>query len=227
MRKLLKIVVPIVLVILIVNRIQILDFLGFGITEQDSTVAAVVEDVPIDLEPDKPKGDYLINDSIYRWDEVHLEWVTVTSSEKTLAKTSFSTPTALSSIRNSKQPVPIDWQLLLDIEYQRKYFQEVEMEMFAPVFSEALKAINGKEVMIEGFVIPFDETGELLALSANPFASCFFCGKASPASVISMYLKNKRVYKMDDFRKFRGVLKLNYDDPKEYYYILKDAEPVK
>ena len=63
-----------------------------------------------------------------------------------------------------------------------------------------------------------------MSLSYNPYASCFFCGKASPASVMSMYLKDEDVrYKMDDFKTFRGTLHLNYDDPNEFYYILRDA----
>ena len=98
------------------------------------------------------------------------------------------------------------------------------MELYTPVFPKVVKALDGKEIIVEGFVIPFDQSGELIALSANPFAACFFCGKASPASVISMHLRNKgKRYKMDDFKKFRGTLKLNYDDPDEYYYILQDA----
>ena len=112
----------------------------------------------------------------------------------------------------------------MDINYELRYFKELDMEIYAPVFSEAVKALDGKEVILEGFVLVFDEEPDLLSLSANPYASCFFCGKASPASVISMYLKKKRKrYKMDDFKKFRGTLHLNHDDPNEFYYILRNA----
>jgi len=113
----------------------------------------------------------------------------------------------------------------MNIKYRLKYFSELDMEMYAPVFPESIKELDGKEIVIEGFVIPFDEEQELLSLSANPYASCFFCGKASPASVISMYLKNKRKrYKMDAFKKFRGKLELNHDNPNEFYYILHNAK---
>lgn len=126
------------------------------------------------------------------------------------------------------EPIEIDWRVLLNIEYKLKYFKELDMKMYAPVFSEAVTALHGKEVIIEGFVIPFDEEAEVLSLSFNPYASCFFCGKASPASIISMYLKNKRKrYKMDDFKKFKGTLYLNHDDPNEFYYILREAEEQK
>ncbi|MEL6652454.1 MAG: hypothetical protein AAFQ87_16760, partial [Bacteroidota bacterium] len=124
-------------------------------------------------------------------------------------------------------PIKLDWKILMDIQYKSKFFPEMEMEMYAPVYPEAVTSLDKKEVVIEGFVIPLDEKGKTLALSYNPYASCFFCGKASPASVISLYLKNSKTrYKIDDFKKFRGVLHLNHDDPNEFYYILRNANDV-
>lgn len=132
---------------------------------------------------------------------------------------------AFSAIHYDSKPTKIDWSLLMEIELNLKLYQTRELQIYNPVFTEALVALDGKEVIIEGFVIPLDQNGDLVALSANPYASCFFCGKASPASVMSLYLKKKKLYRIDDFRKFRGTLKLNYNDPKEYYFILEDAVP--
>lgn len=124
-------------------------------------------------------------------------------------------------------PIEVDWKVLMNIDYELRYFKEVDLEIYAPVFSKAVKALHGKEVIIEGYVIPFDEEGELLSLSFNPYASCFFCGKASPASILSIYLKDKKKrYKIDDYKKFRGTLYLNKDDPNEFYYILRNAREV-
>ena len=184
----------------------------------------------VGIKEEKPKeiqSAASASDSIYRWDELLMDWVTVKPNEK---KSEQTTPAKLASLaltNDDKKPIEINWELLLDIEYELKYFPKIEMEIYAPVFPDELKAIDGKEVIIEGFVIPFDETGDMVALSANPYASCFFCGKASPASVLSLYPKKKRRYKMDEFLKFKGKLKLNYDDPEEYYYILKKAVPLK
>lgn len=155
--------------------------------------------------------------TIYHWDEAEYDWVPV--DKKDLKATTTDAPSSV-----LVEPIDITWPFLMDINYKLKYYEEVEMEMYAPIFPDAIKELASKEVMIEGFVIPFDEEGDLLALSANPFASCFFCGKASPASVISLHLrKKKNRYKMDDYLKFRGTLLLNYDDPKEFYYILEEA----
>lgn len=126
-----------------------------------------------------------------------------------------------------KGPIKVNWKDLVNINYKLKYFEELETEMYAPEFNEAVTALHEKEVLITGYIIPVDPEGKQLSLSLNPYASCFFCGKASPASVISLYLKKKKKrYKIDDYKTFKGKLYLNYDNPNEFYYILKDAKEV-
>lgn len=124
----------------------------------------------------------------------------------------------------SEEAVTIDWGLLQDIKYDLKYIEDLEMSVYTPLFSDAIKKLDGKEVIIEGYIIPLLEEGNEVALSANPYASCFFCGAAGPASVMSVFLKEDgEKFKLDDIRKFRGKLKLNYDDPEQFYYMLEDA----
>jgi hypothetical protein len=139
------------------------------------------------------------------------------------------TSTELNGIENNnaEDPIVINWELLLDVQSKLHYYKELDMEVNVPQFRQMQKDLDGKEVIIEGFVIPIDDIGFSLALSKYPFANCFFCGKASPASVLSLYLKDQRKrYKVDDFRKFRGTLHLNYDNPYEFYYILRDARAI-
>lgn len=125
---------------------------------------------------------------------------------------------------STADPIKIDWELLLDIKFTLKYIPEEDFSMYQPIFTDAVKALDGKEVIIKGYVIPIDEEGTELALSANPYSSCFFCGEASPASIMSIFLpKKERRFKTDDFRTFRGKLVLNYDDPNQFYYLLKGA----
>lgn len=132
------------------------------------------------------------------------------------------------SATDDSEPIVIDWQVLMAIDYEPRYFEELDMEIYSPVFSEEVKKLHGKTVIIEGFVIPFYEEDDFLSLSMNPYASCFFCGNASPASVLSLYLKKgSRRYKIDDYKKFKGTLLLNQDDPDDFYYILRDAVQVK
>jgi len=225
MKGLLKIATALTLLILIGSRNQIKEYLNFETVKNEPPLIAI-DNRGIEGKKAAPKGDYLVNDSLYRWDEVALNWITVKPNQKRLEQAPKPMLTSLSTIDDaSNKPIKIDWSLLMEIEYNLKYYQAFEMKIYAPVFTESLIALDGKEVIIEGFVIPLDESGDLVALSANPYASCFFCGKASPASVMSLYLKKKKLYKIDDFRKFRGTLKLNHNDPEEYYFILENAVP--
>lgn len=130
----------------------------------------------------------------------------------------------LITLAPSEEPVTIDWGILQNIKFDLKYVPELEISMYTPLFSEEVKALDGKEVIIEGYIIPMYEEGNEVALSANPYASCFFCGQAGPASVMSIFLQKKAGrFKLDDIRKFRGILKLNYDNPDEFYYSLQNA----
>ncbi len=171
----------------------------------------------------KKVEDSFVDDSIYHFDDSLFYWVASTDVDSYVEET-----IDLLDKYDGKEVIEIDWDVLMDINYRLKYFESLEMEIYAPVFTKAVQALHEKKVAIEGFVIPFDEEENLLSLSFNPNASCFFCGAASPASVLSLYLKDTRkTYKTDDYRKFEGVLHLNEDDPNEFYYILKNAQEAK
>ena len=201
---------------------KICQHLGFGQAKHHGTSPSKSLKAKLNKDDKSNDGDYFINDSLYRWDEQSFDWVTTKKDNdefKVLLTKMVKADNDLST------PIELDWKVLIDINYRLRYFKKIEMEMFAPIFSTAIKKLNGREVIIEGFVFPFEEEEGFLSLSYNPYASCFFCGKASPASVISMYMKDKSErYKIDDFKKFKGVLYLNYDDTNEFYYILKNAK---
>ena len=220
MNRNLKILLAAILFTTILTQEKICEHLGFG---QNRFHDAATDEKPPKqsvAEKEAHKSDSLINDTLYRWDDQLMRWTPVEDMEDN--QTIFTNYVQVAE--TSLQPLEIEWKLLMDIQYVLRYFEETDMEMYAPIFGHAQKALDGREVIIDGFVIPFDEDEEILSLSAYPYASCFFCGKASPASIISMYLKNKgQRYKVDDFKKFRGTLHLNIDDPNEFYYILRDA----
>jgi hypothetical protein len=126
-------------------------------------------------------------------------------------------------------PVPfLTWEVLENVDFQEKFVKEAGENMLFPKFPPHLTKWNNKPVTVEGYVIPVDKTGTVAALSANPYAACFFCGKAGPASVLTLKFKTKSPnYKTDDYVKFSGTLKLNDSDFKEFYYILENAVEVK
>jgi len=117
----------------------------------------------------------------------------------------------------------LTWETLAEIEYS--YVQNYEANFWygTPTFSPAVKALEGKEVKIKGYVLPMDVSGEVYVLSAFPFASCFFCGGAGQESVIELRLKNyKQKFETDEFLSFTGKLKLNSEEL-ELNYILDEA----
>lgn len=124
-----------------------------------------------------------------------------------------------------EQSIPkLSWDVMQDIEFKEEYVEEMEGYMLFPKFTKPLLNLNGKVVEVEGYVIPVDKDGVYVALSANPYASCFFCGQAGPASVMTIRLKKKDPkYNIDDYRKFKGKLRLNSENIHEFYYILEES----
>lgn len=167
----------------------------------------------------EPVEDYFVDDSIYRWDKKIYDMSIVGTvddfkKDDSRPKIDFS----------AKEPIQLKWDHLMGIDYRLRYFSDVGMKMLYPLFSDDIIALDGKEVVIKGYTIPLEADGNLMALSWGSYASCFFCGKASPASIISMYLADEdKFYKVDTYKSFRGTLHINRDDPNQFYYILKNA----
>ncbi len=80
-------------------------------------------------------------------------------------------------------------------------------------------------VSVEGFAIPLDPGGKQITLSANPYSACFFCGKAGPASIMTVLFSNaEKGLHTDDYIYLTGRMRLNYADPSQPYYTLEHAK---
>jgi hypothetical protein len=121
----------------------------------------------------------------------------------------------------------VDWPLLAKVKWDEKYFKEYDETVFYPDFSKEVLALDSALIEIQGYVIPVDVESGYYVLSANPYASCFFCGNAGPESVMELQFPKsmKSVFKMDEIVTFKGRLKLNWDDLEHCNYILKNATP--
>jgi hypothetical protein len=121
----------------------------------------------------------------------------------------------------------LTWKMLTDVVFSDEYSEEVQAYVPYPTFGAQLQAIEGREVLIEGYIIPLEETGDetILVLSAQPYSSCFFCGGAGPESVMDIKLRpdEQRKFTTDDRMTFRGRFRLNDDDLYYLNYILEDA----
>jgi len=122
-------------------------------------------------------------------------------------------------------PQSLGWDLLADVEIVRGYDEFMNEEIDQPRFSNKLIAYNGKEITLEGFIIPLERGGEqgYFVLSRFPYQSCFFCGAAGPDTVVEAFPK-KGIRYTDKKIRVKGILKLNEGNPLQLFYILKDCE---
>jgi hypothetical protein len=117
--------------------------------------------------------------------------------------------------------IPLSWDDLYDVT-----FETMPGDTWAcPTFGSYLKTLDGQEVYLTGYVLPTEIDENQYYLSANTFASCFFCGQAGPESVMELELRTaNRNYRTDEWLRFKGILRLNDWDRERLYYILEEAE---
>ncbi|MCB9267631.1 MAG: DUF3299 domain-containing protein [Lewinellaceae bacterium] len=121
----------------------------------------------------------------------------------------------------------IDWELLAKVRFKTEYIEDLGAYYLKPKFSGAVASLEGREVILSGYFIPFNEQQMFFVLSRYPFSSCYFCGAAGPESVVELQLKLEalRKFRMDERLTFKGTLLLNANDLDHCNYILKNAEP--
>ncbi len=133
--------------------------------------------------------------------------------------------TFLPSFSLQKEPVELTWKDLTDVEFNDVFIEELDTYYWKPTFGETIRAMEGKEVFITGYMLPVDIDEDYYVLSRYAFANCFFCGGAGPESIIDLrFKKSNRKYKTDERLTFKGVLKLNATDIYSMNYILLNAE---
>ncbi|MCZ8215677.1 MAG: DUF3299 domain-containing protein [Cyclobacteriaceae bacterium] len=95
-----------------------------------------------------------------------------------------------------------------------------------PVFNDVVKALNGKEVTLPGYLVPF-EGGQLKSnhfmLSSLPINVCFFCGGGGPETVVEVFTVNQVSYTEKPVE-VKGKLFLNDKNPGQMVYVLTSAE---
>ena len=114
------------------------------------------------------------------------------------------------------------WKTLEAVTYE--VTKDEYGDLYVPVFSEDIQKIQGQEVVVEGFIIPFEGMFKptQLILSALPISECFFCGSGGPETVMEITLKEKIKYTTKRV-KIRGKLKLNSENPDKLMYLLEDG----
>ncbi|WP_289039613.1 hypothetical protein [uncultured Zobellia sp.] len=123
--------------------------------------------------------------------------------------------------------VDLTWDDLAQVDYTEKYFPAYDSNFLYPEFSQEIINLQGKEVTLSGYFLDIDPNGELIILSKNPLASCFFCGNGGPETAVELRFKSKPDFKTDDVVLITGTLLLNKDDVEHFNYILTDCSGFK
>jgi len=120
------------------------------------------------------------------------------------------------------------WELLSDVKIEVGYDDFMGAEIEQPNFSNQLKLREGKDLTLEGFIIPVQQESDqdYFILSRFPYQACFFCGAAGPETVVEVYSDRGFRY-TDEQVRVTGTLRLNDDNPLHLFYILEECKVTK
>ena len=118
------------------------------------------------------------------------------------------------------------WITLGLVTFKTTYNPELLMETKVPKISSAVEKLDGKEIEIEGYIIPL--TGQVtqshFMLSKFPQSTCFFCGKAGPETAMQVFMRDNKKIKITERKvKVKGTLYVNPKDAFSLLYTLENA----
>lgn len=116
------------------------------------------------------------------------------------------------------------WKTLSRITYKKEFDELMGFKIDKPVFSDKVRALEGKEITIKGYIIPVEgyKSHKEFILSAFPYNMCFFCGGAGPETVMEVEASEPVKYQADAIY-LKGKLELNADDINRLMYKIVDA----
>ena len=119
------------------------------------------------------------------------------------------------------------WKTLSKITYKKQMDEILGFNVDVPVFSDDIKAIDGQEIIIKGYIIPVEgyKSHKEFVFSAFPYNMCFFCGGAGPETVMEVYASEPIKYSAKQVT-IKGILELNDQDINRLMYAINKAELV-
>lgn len=116
------------------------------------------------------------------------------------------------------------WKSLSKISYKKEYDELMGFKIDKPVFSDAIKAMDGKTIKVKGYIIPVEgyKSHKEFIFSAFQYSMCFFCGGAGPESVMEVESKEPIKYTAESIT-LQGTLRLNADDINRLMFKIDNA----
>lgn len=120
------------------------------------------------------------------------------------------------------------WKNLAKISYKKEYDAVMGFKIDKPVFGENIKAMEGKEIEVKGYIIPVDgyKSHKEFVFSAFPYSQCFFCGGAGPETVMEVEAKEAVKFTADAIT-LKGKLSLNDSDVNRLMFKISDVVVIK
>jgi hypothetical protein len=115
----------------------------------------------------------------------------------------------------------LDWSVLANVEWAwDNNFYQVK-------FNDSQKALNGKEMIVEGFMFPLEYTRKHsnFLISPSPMSDCFFCGPGEAESMVYVRTVEPVDYNHRPVA-LQGTFLLVSDASMGIIYELKDARIV-
>ena len=137
------------------------------------------------------------------------------------------------SLNAKKKPMNKVWDLLLnDVKIRYTYSLEYNALQPKPKFGKQVQELDGKTIIVKGFFLPLDVTGNIFVLSYNPMNMCFFCTGNGLQTIIELnvlpeHLRQFNRLRTDNYFEVKGKLRLNSDLSEHLIYVLDDVEFVR
>jgi hypothetical protein len=130
--------------------------------------------------------------------------------------------------QGAKRVSSSEWNTLAKVSYKTATDQYGEVSV--PIFGAEVKALEGKQISLQGYMIPLDGLEGMFKpnhfiLSSLPVEACFFCGTGGPETVVEVHMKKPLEYTKEVI-KLKGKFTLNGLDPYQMMYILEETEQV-
>jgi hypothetical protein len=112
---------------------------------------------------------------------------------------------------------PLPWGLLLETNLSRQG---------QPTFPHPIKELDNLRVELVGYMQPIGDDPEtsLFLLVEQP-VGCWYCELPEPTGIVCVELKEGKTIEVTrDPVKIIGKLKLNRDDPEDFFFLVTDAE---
>ncbi len=117
------------------------------------------------------------------------------------------------------------WKTLGKVTFKKEYDEFMGFKVDVPVFAPEVKALDGKEITLRGYIIPVEgyKSHKSFVFSAYPYNMCYFCGGAGPETVMEVSAVEGIEYTADPIT-IKGILQLNSGDVNQLIYSLSEAK---